>query len=211
MLSRDSRYRVKLNHIGSGMVMRGAEAAPRTTPRPSLRTTTHGFQTVGGGAKRSRASTATGNVTGHGVAPFGNNRRPCLKQPEAAAHNNARLPNRPPLRESVAAPGLCKPAQWTGCCTIRKQQAAMLEPSETGRASTVASEVNGQGVAPLSNNSAETAGGCGHAVPPAAGGVLHHLETTVLCLRRRRRPCLKQPEAAAMLCLRRRRRLASVY
>ncbi|MDR2494741.1 MAG: hypothetical protein LBD24_05905 [Spirochaetaceae bacterium] len=25
---------------------------------------------------------------------------------------------------------------------------------------------------------ARTAGGCGHAVPPAAGGVLHHSETT---------------------------------
>ncbi|MDR2494359.1 MAG: hypothetical protein LBD24_03950 [Spirochaetaceae bacterium] len=38
-----------------------------------------------------------------------------LKQPEAAE-----------AARSVAAPGLCKPAQRTGCCTIRKQQAAML-------------------------------------------------------------------------------------
>ncbi|MDR2495044.1 MAG: hypothetical protein LBD24_07475, partial [Spirochaetaceae bacterium] len=33
--------------------------------------------------ERSRASTATSEVTGQGVAPFTNNRRPCLKQPEA--------------------------------------------------------------------------------------------------------------------------------
>ncbi|MDR2495124.1 MAG: hypothetical protein LBD24_07880 [Spirochaetaceae bacterium] len=41
------------------------------------------FKTVGDGAKRSRAWAAAGPLTGQGVAPFGNNRRPCLKQPEA--------------------------------------------------------------------------------------------------------------------------------
>jgi GTP pyrophosphokinase len=61
-----------------------------------------------------------------------------LEQPEtaeaAAAHKNAALANRPPLRESVAAPELCQPPKRTGCCTIKKQQAAMLEPSETAEA-----------------------------------------------------------------------------
>ncbi|MDR2494211.1 MAG: hypothetical protein LBD24_03200, partial [Spirochaetaceae bacterium] len=70
-------------------------------------------ETVGDGPRLVRASP----LTGQGVAPFGNNRRPCLEQPEAA--------------RSVAAPGLCKPAQRTRCCTIRKQQC--LKPSETGR------------------------------------------------------------------------------
>ncbi|MDR2494203.1 MAG: hypothetical protein LBD24_03160 [Spirochaetaceae bacterium] len=32
---------------------------------------------------------------------------------------------------SVAAPGPCKPANRTRCCTTLKQQAAMLKPSET--------------------------------------------------------------------------------
>ncbi|MDR2494589.1 MAG: hypothetical protein LBD24_05120 [Spirochaetaceae bacterium] len=27
-----------------------------------------------------------------------------------------------------------QPAQWTGCCTTWRQQAAMLKPSETGSA-----------------------------------------------------------------------------
>ncbi|MDR2494662.1 MAG: hypothetical protein LBD24_05500 [Spirochaetaceae bacterium] len=35
------------------------------------------YETAGGCAKRSRASTATSEVTGHGVAPLGNNGRPC--------------------------------------------------------------------------------------------------------------------------------------
>ncbi|MDR2493733.1 MAG: hypothetical protein LBD24_00775 [Spirochaetaceae bacterium] len=34
-------------------------------------------QTVASCAKRSRASTANSEVTGHGVAPFANNTRPC--------------------------------------------------------------------------------------------------------------------------------------
>ncbi|MDR2495117.1 MAG: hypothetical protein LBD24_07845 [Spirochaetaceae bacterium] len=86
----------------------------------------------------------------------------------------------PEAARSVAAPGPCKPAHRTRCCTLRKQQAAMfdtvgdgprlvraspltgqgvapfgnnrrpcLKPSETGRASTVASLLNGQGVAPI--------------------------------------------------------------
>ncbi|MDR2494010.1 MAG: hypothetical protein LBD24_02185, partial [Spirochaetaceae bacterium] len=41
------------------------------------RTTTRRSQTVRCCAKRSRASTATSEVNGHGVAPFGNNTRPC--------------------------------------------------------------------------------------------------------------------------------------
>ncbi|MDR2495339.1 MAG: hypothetical protein LBD24_08985 [Spirochaetaceae bacterium] len=32
--------------------------------------------------ERSRASTATSEVNGQGVAPFGNNRQPCLKPSE---------------------------------------------------------------------------------------------------------------------------------
>ncbi|MDR2494819.1 MAG: hypothetical protein LBD24_06320, partial [Spirochaetaceae bacterium] len=50
----------------------GCYAQQRTAPKPS--------ETA---RKRSRASTAASEVTGHGVAPFGNNKRPCLKQPEA--------------------------------------------------------------------------------------------------------------------------------
>ncbi|MDR2494227.1 MAG: hypothetical protein LBD24_03280 [Spirochaetaceae bacterium] len=46
-----------------------------------MRATTHGFRTAIGCAKRSRASTATSEVTGQGVAPF--KKQQCLKQPEA--------------------------------------------------------------------------------------------------------------------------------
>ncbi|MDR2493717.1 MAG: hypothetical protein LBD24_00695, partial [Spirochaetaceae bacterium] len=35
------------------------------------------YETAGGCAKRSRASTANSEVTGQGVAPFGSNKRPC--------------------------------------------------------------------------------------------------------------------------------------
>jgi hypothetical protein len=55
-------------------------------------------------------------------------RRPAMKPSEAA--------------RSVAAPGLCKPAYRTGCCTICKQHAAMFE----------------------------TAGGCGEKLDRRAGG-----------------------------------------
>ncbi|MDR2494739.1 MAG: hypothetical protein LBD24_05895 [Spirochaetaceae bacterium] len=34
------------------------------------------------------------------------------------------------VARSVAAPKLCKPAHRTGCCTIRKHQAAMLKQPE---------------------------------------------------------------------------------
>ncbi|MDR2494264.1 MAG: hypothetical protein LBD24_03470, partial [Spirochaetaceae bacterium] len=46
-------------------------AQQRTAPKPS--------ETA---RERSRASTAASEVTGHGVAPFGNNTRPCLKPSE---------------------------------------------------------------------------------------------------------------------------------
>ncbi|MDR2494423.1 MAG: hypothetical protein LBD24_04270 [Spirochaetaceae bacterium] len=36
-------------------------------------------------------------------------------------------PEPPAAARSVAAPGLCKPARRTGCCTNLKQQAAMFE------------------------------------------------------------------------------------
>ncbi|MDR2493785.1 MAG: hypothetical protein LBD24_01040 [Spirochaetaceae bacterium] len=45
-----------------------------------------------------------------------------------------------------------QPAHRTGCCTTLKQQAAMLKQPEAGRASTAASPLNGQGVAPFGNN-----------------------------------------------------------
>ncbi|MDR2495276.1 MAG: hypothetical protein LBD24_08660 [Spirochaetaceae bacterium] len=47
-----------------------------------LETTGGHAEAVGDGAKRSRATTATSEVTGHGVAPLRNNRRPCLKPSE---------------------------------------------------------------------------------------------------------------------------------
>ncbi|MDR2495449.1 MAG: hypothetical protein LBD24_09540, partial [Spirochaetaceae bacterium] len=50
---------------------------PHTTPRPLLRATTRRPRTVGDCAKRSRAWAAIRLLTGQGVAPFGNNRRPC--------------------------------------------------------------------------------------------------------------------------------------
>ncbi|MDR2494523.1 MAG: hypothetical protein LBD24_04785 [Spirochaetaceae bacterium] len=42
------------------------------------------MQTVGGCAKRSRAWAVASPLIGQGVALFGSNKRPCLKQPEAA-------------------------------------------------------------------------------------------------------------------------------
>ncbi|MDR2493595.1 MAG: hypothetical protein LBD24_00040 [Spirochaetaceae bacterium] len=49
--------------------------AKRPEPRqaPLLRTTTRRFQTAHRCAERSRALTAAGPLTGHGVAPFRNN------------------------------------------------------------------------------------------------------------------------------------------
>ncbi|MDR2493721.1 MAG: hypothetical protein LBD24_00715 [Spirochaetaceae bacterium] len=76
--------------------------------------------TVGHGPRLGCASP----LNGQGVAPFGGNRRPCRN------------------RGTRAAPGLCQPAQRTWCCTIRRQQAALLkqpEAAETGRASLKAS------------------------------------------------------------------------
>ncbi|MDR2493793.1 MAG: hypothetical protein LBD24_01085, partial [Spirochaetaceae bacterium] len=51
----------------------------RAPNNATTRTTrnTHGSRTATGGAKRSRALTAANPLTGQGVAPLGNNRRPC--------------------------------------------------------------------------------------------------------------------------------------
>ncbi|MDR2494014.1 MAG: hypothetical protein LBD24_02205 [Spirochaetaceae bacterium] len=57
---------------------------PAAGGRRPGRITTHGSQTARRCAKRSRAWLVSSPLNGHGVAPFGNNRRPCLEQPEAA-------------------------------------------------------------------------------------------------------------------------------
>ncbi|MDR2494015.1 MAG: hypothetical protein LBD24_02210, partial [Spirochaetaceae bacterium] len=42
--------------------------------------------------ERSRAWLVSSPLNGHGVAPFGNNRRPCLEQPEAAGERTRHWP-----------------------------------------------------------------------------------------------------------------------
>ncbi|MDR2494348.1 MAG: hypothetical protein LBD24_03895 [Spirochaetaceae bacterium] len=56
-----------------------------------MRITTHGSRTARRCAKRSRALTAASPLTGQGVAPFGNNRRPCLKPSETARERSRAL------------------------------------------------------------------------------------------------------------------------
>ncbi|MDR2494502.1 MAG: hypothetical protein LBD24_04675 [Spirochaetaceae bacterium] len=59
--------------------------------RRLLRITTHSFQTARRCAKRSRALTVAGNVTGLGVALLGNNRRPYCATGAAGAKRSRAL------------------------------------------------------------------------------------------------------------------------
>ncbi|MDR2494403.1 MAG: hypothetical protein LBD24_04170 [Spirochaetaceae bacterium] len=66
------------------------------------------FETAGG---CGHAETAGG--CGHGVAPFGNNKRPCLKQPEAADTVSHRFETTSGHAETA---GGCGHAETAGGC-----------------------------------------------------------------------------------------------
>ncbi|MDR2493933.1 MAG: hypothetical protein LBD24_01800 [Spirochaetaceae bacterium] len=90
----------------AGTVGDGPEAAPRTTRRPLLRTTTHKPSQVA--RERSRASTALicpADTVSHRLEITGGHAETaggCAPNhaPPLTTHTNAALPNRPPLREA---------------------------------------------------------------------------------------------------------------